>query len=42
MTPEAAVQAGATDLVIGRPITNAADPAKALAQVQSAIHRTDF
>lgn len=41
MTPEAAVQAGATDLVIGRPITNAADPAKALAQVQSAIHRTD-
>lgn len=41
MTPEAAVQAGATDLVIGRPITHAADPAKALAQVQSAIHRTD-
>jgi orotidine-5'-phosphate decarboxylase len=34
MTPVAALSAGATDLVIGRPITGAADPLAALKQIQ--------
>ncbi|MEW5965946.1 MAG: orotidine-5'-phosphate decarboxylase [Pseudomonadota bacterium] len=38
MTPLEALQAGATDLVIGRPITGAADPLAALKQIQSDIH----
>lgn len=33
VTPEAAIQAGATHLVIGRPITAAADPAGAAAGI---------
>jgi len=37
MTPTAALRAGATDLVIGRPITAAADPLAALKQIQSEI-----
>jgi orotidine-5'-phosphate decarboxylase len=38
MTPAEALRAGATDLVIGRPITAAADPLVALRQIQSEIH----
>ena len=34
MTPTEALRAGATDLVIGRPITAAADPLAALKQIQ--------
>lgn len=37
MTPAAAVQAGADYIVVGRPITGAADPASAAAQIASAI-----
>ena len=37
MTPVEALHAGATDLVIGRPITGAADPLAALKQIQSDI-----
>jgi len=37
MTPSEALRAGATDLVIGRPITAAADPLAALKQIQSDI-----
>jgi orotidine-5'-phosphate decarboxylase len=37
MTPVEALRAGATDLVIGRPITAAADPLAALKQIQSEI-----
>lgn len=33
MTPEAALQAGSTHLVIGRPITQAADPGQALQEI---------
>lgn len=39
MTPLQALQSGATDLVIGRPITGAADPLDALKQIQSDIHK---
>ncbi len=35
-TPEAAVAAGATHLVVGRPILEAADPAAAWAEFQAA------
>lgn len=35
MTPAEALRAGATDLVIGRPITAAVDPLAALKQIQS-------
>ena len=37
MTPAEALRAGATDLVIGRPITAAADPLVALKNIQSGI-----
>lgn len=37
MTPAEALRAGATDLVIGRPITAAPDPLAALKQIQSEI-----
>lgn len=37
MTPADALRAGATDLVIGRPITGAADPLAALAGIRSDI-----
>ena len=37
MTPAEALRAGATDLVIGRPITAAVDPLAALKQIQSDI-----
>ena len=37
MTPEEALRAGATDLVIGRPITAAADPLDALKRIQTDI-----
>ena len=37
MTPAEALRAGATDLVIGRPITAAPDPLAALKQIQSDI-----
>jgi len=37
MTPAEALRAGSTDLVIGRPITAAADPLVALRQIQSEI-----
>lgn len=40
MTPAQALSAGATDLVIGRPITAAADPLVALQQIQFDIHKT--
>ena len=40
MTPAEALRAGATDLVIGRPITAAADPLAALKQIQSDIQNT--
>ncbi len=40
MTPAAALRAGATDLVIGRPITAADDPLAALKQIQSDIQNT--
>jgi orotidine-5'-phosphate decarboxylase len=36
-TPEDAIRAGASYLVIGRPITQAADPAAALAEINAAI-----
>jgi orotidine-5'-phosphate decarboxylase len=37
MTPAEALRAGATDLVIGRPITAAADPLAALKAIQTDI-----
>jgi orotidine-5'-phosphate decarboxylase len=37
MTPADAVRAGATDLVIGRPITAAADPLAALADIEAEL-----
>lgn len=37
MTPAEAVRAGSTDLVIGRPITAAADPLAALKQIQAEL-----
>jgi orotidine-5'-phosphate decarboxylase len=40
MTPAEALCAGATDLVIGRPITAAVDPLAALKQIQSDIQNT--
>jgi orotidine-5'-phosphate decarboxylase len=39
MTPAEALRAGATDLVIGRPITAAADPLAALKQIQADIQQ---
>lgn len=41
MTPAEAVQAGSDYLVIGRPVTAAADPLKALQAIQSEIERFD-
>jgi len=40
MTPVEALRAGATDLVIGRPITAAIDPLAALKQIQFDIQNT--
>jgi len=40
MTPAEALRAGATDLVIGRPITAAPDPLAALKQIQSDIQNS--
>ncbi|MHB1085649.1 MAG: orotidine-5'-phosphate decarboxylase [Thiobacillus sp.] len=40
MTPAEALRAGSTDLVIGRPITAAADPLAALKQIQSEIQNS--
>lgn len=40
MTPTEALRAGATDLVIGRPITAATDPLAALKQIQSDIQNS--
>mgnify|MGYP001057990307 CR=1 FL=1 len=40
MTPSLALANGATDLVIGRPITGAPDPAAALAAIQNEIQAT--
>jgi orotidine-5'-phosphate decarboxylase len=37
MTPEAAVQAGADYIVVGRPITGAADPGRVAAEIAAAI-----
>ncbi|WP_440995922.1 orotidine-5'-phosphate decarboxylase [Arhodomonas sp. SL1] len=37
MTPAAALAAGATDLVIGRPVTRAADPVAALAAIRAEV-----
>jgi orotidine-5'-phosphate decarboxylase len=37
MTPRAALRAGASYLVIGRPITQAADPLQALLDIQQEI-----
>ena len=37
MTPDAAIRAGADYLVIGRPITQAADPVAALAAINATI-----
>lgn len=37
MTPRQAIEAGATYLVIGRPITAAPDPMSALAEVQASL-----
>ena len=37
MTPAEALKVGATDLVIGRPITGAADPLAALKEIQTGI-----
>ncbi len=40
MTPAEALRAGATDLVIGRPITGASDPLAALKRIQSDIQNS--
>ncbi|KAF0280083.1 orotidine-5'-phosphate decarboxylase [Spiribacter aquaticus] len=40
LTPAGAIQAGATDLVVGRPITEAADPAQAVETLVSEIQLT--
>jgi orotidine-5'-phosphate decarboxylase len=37
MTPDSAIRAGATYLVIGRPITRAPDPVKALTRINAEI-----
>ena len=39
MTPEQAVDAGADILVIGRPITGAADPVEAARQIAADLER---
>jgi orotidine-5'-phosphate decarboxylase len=39
-TPEAALEAGADLLVIGRPITGAPDPGAAAAGIAAALRRT--
>ena len=42
MTPEQALEAGASHLVIGRPITQAADPRAAFEQIQQQISASNF
>jgi orotidine-5'-phosphate decarboxylase len=39
MTPRAAIENGADYLVIGRPVTRAADPLKALEQINREIEQ---
>lgn len=39
MTPPEAMKLGATHLVIGRPITEAADPARAAADILASLHK---
>lgn len=41
VTPERAVTAGATDLVVGRPVLRATDPLSALAAMREAVDRID-
>jgi len=41
LTPTAALAAGSSDLVIGRPVTQAADPVAALAAIQSEMQVTE-
>jgi len=40
LTPAAAIRAGATDLVVGRPITEAADPARAVETIATEMQVT--
>jgi len=41
VTPQAAMAGGSTDLVIGRPVTQAADPAAALVAIQNEMQITE-
>lgn len=41
MTPEAAMQAGSDYLVVGRPITQAADPVAVLTQIEANLAKVD-
>jgi len=39
MTPAAALAAGATDLVVGRPVTRATDPLAALSAIRAELEQ---
>ena len=39
MTPSKAIEAGSSHLVIGRPVTQAADPMEALEAIESELGR---